>query len=61
MPLAIGLRLKESVWIGDAKVTIVGTGAEVKLSIEAPREMLVVRDELKRRDALRQEADRAQS
>lgn len=60
MPLAIGLRIKQSVWIGEAKVTIVGTGAEVKLAIEAPREMLVVRDELKRRDVARKEADRAQ-
>lgn len=60
MPLAIGLRIKESVWIGEAKVTILKTGAEVKLSIEAPRTMPVVRDELKRRDALRKEADRAQ-
>lgn len=60
MPLAIGLRIKESVWIGEAKVTIVGTGAEVKLSIEAPPSIPVVRDELKRRDAVRKEADRAQ-
>lgn len=59
MALAIGLRLKESVWIGDAKVTIVGTGAEVKLSIEAPREIPVVRDELKRRNEFRNEADHA--
>lgn len=60
MPLAIGLRIKESVWIGDAKVTIVGTGAEVKLAIEAPQHIAVVRDELKRRDAIRKGADRAQ-
>lgn len=59
MALAIGLRLKESVWIGEAKVTIVGTGAEVKLSIEAPREIPVVRDELKRRNEFRNEADHA--
>lgn len=60
MALAIGLRIRESVWIGEAKVTVVGTGAEVKLSIEAPRNIAVVRDELKRRDEIRKESDHAQ-
>lgn len=56
MPLAIGLRVQEAVWIGQAKVTIIGTGAEVRLAIEAPAHIPIVRDEVKRREAARREA-----
>ena len=54
MALVLSVGESESVWIGPAKVTIVRTGqhgGNVKLAIDAPREMNIVRDEVKQRDA----------
>ncbi len=61
MGLALELGLHESVWIGDARVFIEKVGGNrVRVRITAPREIPILRDELKRRDAIRKEADRAQ-
>lgn len=62
MPLILGLRMNESVWIGDnITVEVVGTGTEVKLSINAPRDINIVRHELKERAESREEPQRAKS
>lgn len=46
--LTITRRRGESVWIDGAKVTVVRCGnSRVQLTIEAPREVLIVRDELR--------------
>jgi len=61
MGLALELSHKESVWIGDAQVIIHKIGQnKVRLRIDAPASIFIVRDELKKRDAIRKEADRAQ-
>lgn len=61
MGLALELSLNESVWIGEAQIFIEKVGNEkVRVRIVAPREINIVRDELKRRDAIRKESDRAQ-
>ncbi len=44
--LAITRRKGESVLIGDAKITIIQTGKIVRLLINAPKETLILREEL---------------
>lgn len=44
--LVIERRLNESVLIGDAKVTVVRTGERVKLCIEAPKNVKILRSEI---------------
>lgn len=61
MGLALELGLNESVWIGEAQLVVEKIGeSKIRVRINAPKEIPIVRDELKRRDAIRQEADRAQ-
>lgn len=61
MGLSLELGRNESVWIGEAQVVIEKIGDnKVRVNIIAPRSIPIVRDELKRREVARQEADRAQ-
>ena len=61
MSLALELDLHESVWIGEARVFVEKIGqSRIKIRVDAPKSISIVRDELKRRDVARQEADRAQ-
>ena len=39
--------LGQAVWIGDVKVTLVKRGSRLRLVIDAPPEVLVLRDEIK--------------
>ena len=51
--LMLGFRKGQSVWVGDTLVTVVKTGhggGEVRLGFEGPRDVPIVRDEVKRRD-----------
>tara|TARA_R110000824_G_scaffold89877_1_gene219955 strand:+ start:4370 stop:4594 length:225 start_codon:yes stop_codon:yes gene_type:complete len=50
--LKLTRRSGESVRIGNAVVTIDGTGARVRLSIDAPPEVLILRTELEPRVTL---------
>lgn len=49
--LVLTRRINESIWIGDAKVTIgeIDRRGSVRVCIEAPKHVLVLRDELKDR------------
>lgn len=50
--LVISRKLLERIQIGnDIVVTVVKVGEQIKLGIEAPRDVLVVRAELKEREA----------
>lgn len=47
MALVIKRRVNESFWVGNTKITIFGTGAQVKLGITAERNVVILRDEVK--------------
>lgn len=47
--LVLTRRINESLWIGDAKVTVtsIDRRGSVRVGIEAPREIPILRDEIK--------------
>lgn len=49
--LILTRRIDESIWIGDAKVTVtsIDRRGSVRIGIEAPKDIPIVRDEIKDR------------
>lgn len=51
MALALTREAGETIWVGDAQVTVVWVaGKKVRIAVEAPRSTPVVRGELRRAD-----------
>lgn len=50
-------RRGETVWIGDVLVTVLKTGSQVRLEIAAPRDVVILRGEVKERDQRNKQAD----
>ena len=49
--LVISRRLNESIRIGDVTVTVVKVGEQIKLGIDAPKDVKVTRPEVEERKA----------
>ena len=58
MGLALELDLHESVWIGEARVFVEKIGqSRIRVRINAPPEIPIVRDEVRKRDEFRRETE----